>query len=448
MSGPSAIGRFLKVSLRKGRRSAKRGAKNGFFHIIGGNVLVKFISAFSVLLFPRIMGGDYGTFKLAENLLGYLLIFNGCGAANAVMRYCAAFDSPAEQNSYFRFSVRFGLAANVGLIAVFCGILYIPGLFGVRMVNYGAGGILASMLAVTFFDFLFAAAQNFLRTNRENKEYGKNAFMFSALYALVPLFLAFLFGFFSRSMEGAVIGRYLAYAAALLLVWRAVRRLPSFREKPLKFSRGEKTEVAKYAVISLAANAFSYVMPYNESIILSVMVTKALYSDFQVAQLLPQSIQYLSTAVIVYIFPAFAKNYLDGRWIFKNTKKVLLAMSVLMGVITLLGILFAPQIVPLFGARFKTDSAVRLMRLMFLTFGLNSAVRMPVSNILAAIGEVRYNVANAIFSSTVHLAVCYAFIRGFGINGAAFGLLIGYVVSSAAAVVYLKYYCNKLGNAH
>ena len=144
------------------------------------------------------------------------------------------------------------------------------------------------------------------------------------------------------------------------------------------------------------------------------------------------------------IFPKCAKNYRDGDGCFKNTKKVILGISAAMGIISLVGIIFSPQIVLVFGSRFKTDNAIRLMRVFFITFAINSAVRLPVGNILAAIGEVRFNIANAIFSSTVHIGICWAMTYSFGINGAAYGLLIGYIISSVAAVIYLRYYCNKL----
>jgi O-antigen/teichoic acid export membrane protein len=435
---------FIKNKFKIGKQYVKKGTRNGFFHILGGNTLVKIISALSVMLFPRIMGEDYGTFKYVESLFGYLLIANGLGMSNVILRYCSAFDTPVEQKSYFTFAVRTGLIADVGILAAFSAILYIPGIFGIQMVQYDAESILTMMMFIVFFDFLFNATQNFLRTNRENKKYASSSVIFSALYALIPFVLAFALGVFHHSMEGAVIGRYIAYAVTLVLIFRTVRTLPAFKEKALRLRRHEKIGIIKYSLNSLVANAFSMIMPYNESIILSIMVTKSLYSDFQVAQLLPASIQFIASSVMVFVYPYFAKNYLDGKWIYQNTKKIILSMAALMSVISFIGIVFAPQIVLIFGSRFKTENAVRLMRVFFITFAVNSAFKMPVGNILAAIGEVRFNVANAIFSCTVHIGICWAMTYTFGIGGAAYGLLIGYVISSAAGIIYLRYYCKKL----
>lgn len=443
MTGATVLG-SIRQKLAAGKGFAKKGSKNGFFHILGGNTLVKVISALSVIFFPRIMGGDYGTFKLADNLFSYLLILNGLGMSNVILRYCAAFDTPEEQRGYFNFALRFGVIADAGLLAVFSGALYLPELFGVQVVRYGAGGILGMMLLMAFLDFVFGAAQSFLRTLRENKKYASVSVLYSALYALIPFVLAFLFGFAGKSMVGAVVGRYLAYAVAIAVIFRMLRPLGPYRAKPARLSRPDRVGAVKYSINSLVASTFSLIMPYNESIVLSVMVTQPLFSDFQVAQLVPASIQFLSSSVIVFVYPYFAKNYRDGRWIYKNTKKIIFGMSAMMGVIAAIGIALSPEIVLIFGSRFKTGDAVRLMRIFFITFAINSAVRMPVGNILAAVGEVRFNVANAIFSSTVHLGICWTLTARFGIGGAAYGLLTGYVISSVAAVIYLKYYCNKL----
>jgi O-antigen/teichoic acid export membrane protein len=422
----------------------KKGLKNGFFHILGGNTLVKVISALSVLLFPRIMGSDYGPFKLADDILAYLLIANGLGMQNVILRYCAAFDTPEEQNGYFTFAVKFGMIADVGILAVFSGALYIPEIFGIRIIRYGAENILAMMLFTVFFDFLFNAAQCFLRTNRENKKFARNSVIFSALYALIPVIFSLVFRLFGRTMEGAVIGRYIAYAVTMIFVFASIRLLPAFKAKGAKLKREEKTGAVKYSLNALLASAFSLIMPLNESIVLSIMVTNNLYSDFKVAQIVPQSIQFIASSVIVYIFPYYAKNYLDGKWILKNTKKVIFGMSALMGIIAIVGIILSPEIVLIYGSRFKTASAVHLMRVFFITFAINSAIRMPIGNILAAVGEVRFNVANAIFSSTVHLGICWSLTYTFGIDGAAYGLLIGYIISSVASIIYLKYYCGRL----
>lgn len=86
----------------------RRATKEGFFHIFLGTVLVNVISALSTLLFPRILGDDYATFTNANNILTYLMLFNGCGLSYGILRYCSVFDDPGQKKSYFSFAIKFG----------------------------------------------------------------------------------------------------------------------------------------------------------------------------------------------------------------------------------------------------------------------------------------------------------------------------------------------------
>lgn len=418
---------------------------HGFFHILGGNTLVKVISALSVMMFPAIMGkNDFGIFKNADNFYGYMLVVNGLGMANVVLRYCAIFDKPQQKKGYFNFAVRFGLIANIFLIAIYMAIIYIPKLFGYKIIQFDSDKFLAMMLFLAFFDFLFSTIQNFLRTELQNKRFANNSVVFSLLYALIPLGFAFVFQYFEKTIEGAIIGRYIAYAVTLVVVFLSLRKLPVFKVKADHISARDKSSALKYAITALIASGFSTIMPINENVILSNMVIKESYDDFCSAQIVPASVQFLAASVVVFVFPYFARNYLDGKWILQKTRKTVLGMIALMTVIAVLGIIFTPSIMTIFGKEFKTEDSVRLMRIFFITFAINGAIRMPIGNILAAIGEVRFNLYNAIFSCTVHVGICWAMTYFYGIKGAAYGLLIGYIISSIAAIIYLRWYCRRL----
>jgi O-antigen/teichoic acid export membrane protein len=209
-------------------------------------------------------------------------------------------------------------------------------------------------------------------------------------------------------------------------------------------TRQEKNSCLKYAVNTLIASGFSTIMPYNENTVINHMVSLDAMGDYTSAQVVPMSVQFIAMSIVVFVFPYFAKNYKDGVWIYKKTKRTVLLMSAAMFGIAAVGIALAPYIILVFGDEFRTPDSIRLMRIFFVTFAINGAVRIPIGNILAAIGEVKFNVYNAIFSCTVHIAICWAMTSLYGINGAAYGLLIGYLISSAASLIYLRYYCKKL----
>jgi len=437
--------KYLKDKFRAGGQYAKKGAKNGFFHILGGNTLVQCINALVVLLYPRIMGKeDYATFFAALTILNYLLIFNGLGLANGILRYCAVFDKPEDKKGYFIYALKFGVIADAIIIVVFGGALWVVHRLTGYSPPFNSTGILMFLTFMSFFAFIFQALQYYLRANKENKLFSLTSVIFTASYALFQIVFALTFKYYGKVMEGAAVGRYVAYIAAIILAVYLMHKLPAFRAKAYKLQKSEKKNLVKYSINYMIANSFSQLMPNNESMLVSSMVSSADFGDFTASQNVPSSVTFITSAIMIYVFPYFAKNYKNGNWIYKNTKRLVIGMSVLMFVVTVLGLLFAPEIVMIFGKKFQTSNAVKLTRLFFIAYGVSGAVRMPVGNVLAAIGEVRFNIINSIFTFAIHLVLCWYLTARFGIGGAAYGLLTGYVVSSVIALLYLKYYCKKL----
>lgn len=437
-------GEFLKSKKSSFAGLFAKAKNRGFFHILGGNTLVKAISVLSVLLFPRIMGDNFALFKNADNFYNYLLIANGLGMSNVILRYCAMCDTDEDKKGYFSFSFKLGLFFDIFLVLIYLGVIYIPTFFGAHVIQFGSENILALMLCLAFFDFIFTSSQNFLRTEMNNKAYAKNSVIYSLLFALVPLSLAFVLKFVKFDVIGAVIGRYIAYAITIFFVIKSLKSLKPFKAKATKLDRNQKISAIKYAINALVASGFSIVMPINENAIISSLVPYNSYQDYATAQIVPMSVQFIATSIVVFVFPYFAKNYQDGKWILKKTKKTLLGMSLAMFFIALVGIILAPYIMLIFGSRFKTPDSVRLMRIMFITFAINGAIRIPIGNILAAIGEVKFNVYNAIISCIIQIIVCYTMTSNFGIQGAAYGLLVSYIVSAIISILYLSYYCKKV----
>lgn len=435
---------FIRQKLKAGKNYARKGAKTGFFHILGGNTLVQVIGALSVLLFPRIMGEDYSTFNAANTYITYLFIFNGFGLTNGILRYCAVFDKPEDKKGYFVYALKFGLLADTVIIAAYSGGLFLLKQFFGYNVPYGSADIFAMLIFTSFFAYIFQALQYYLRANKENKLFSSTSVIFTATYAVFQILLAILFKLFGRVMEGAALGRYIAYFVAIGFALYMMRNLPGLKAKAVKLKKAEKVGMIKYSANYMIANSFSQLMPNNESALVSNMVSKPDFGDFSVAQMIPSSVTFIASSVMVYAFPYFARNYRDGNWIYKNTKKLVAGMTALMVLITLLGCIFAPLIVIIFGKKFQTPNAVNLTRLFFIAYGVSGAVRMPVGNVLAAVGEVKFNIINSAITFAVHLVLCWYLTSHFGIGGAAYGLLIGYILSSAISYIYLIYYCKKV----
>ena len=437
--------RYIKDKMKIGRDYVKKSVKSGFFHILGGNTLVQAISAIAALLYPRIMGKtDYATFNAAQTILNYLLIFNGLGLFNGILRYCAVFEKPEDKKGYFVYALKFGIISDAAVIAVFGGGLAVLDKFNIYKVPYNCSDILIILTFTSVLQFVFTSLQYYLRANRENKLYSSTCVIFIASYAGFQIVFALIFRLFGQVMQGTAIGRYVAFAVAIAAALYFMVKLPAFKVKGIKLKKAEKRSIVKYSANYMIANSFSALMPNNESMLVSNMVSNNDFGDFTAAQMVPSSVTFITNSVMIYVFPYFAKHYKDGKWVYRNTKRLVIGMTLFMALVTFLGIIFAPQMVLIFGSKFKTPNAVKLTRLFFIAYGISGAVRMPVGNILGAIGEVKFNIINSALTFGIHLLLCWYLTAHFGIGGAAYGLLTGYAISSVISYVYLKYYCNKI----
>lgn len=433
----------LKQKITSGLRYAGRGAKNGFFHILVGNTLVRVISALSALLLPSIVTkGQYGAFGLPDNIIQFVLLFNGLGVSTAVLRYCAAFDRPGEKRAYFRFSLRFGTLFDLALIAAAGGVLALLDAAGVYPIRPFEAQLLAGLSLTPVLAFVLDALQNFLRAGRENRGYSKISVIFTFSYAVLQVALALVF-----QIYGIIPGRYIAYLLAIGAGLLVLRAMPVSREKPVKLRRADKAGMIRYAVSSMLANCFSLIMPLVETaIVYKYIQDNNLRANFRVSLLAPQSLQYLAMSIVVFAFPYFARNYRNGGWIYRQAKRIYGGLSAVMAVIVTTCFLLTPAMLHLFWPKYYSPQTVHLMRVFWVTFGINAALRMPTGNILAAVGEVRFNLFNAVVSSVLQTLLCWMLVRRYALGGAAYGLLAAYAVSAAVGMLYLRRFCRRLGN--
>jgi O-antigen/teichoic acid export membrane protein len=425
----------------KWKQLMSKAFKNGFFHIIGGNTAVKIISFLSSFLLVNIIAkNQMGMFTLPNNIVNMVLLFSGLGMSSAMLRYCTVIDNEPEKKAYFQFGVRFGMLFNVVLVVLAAGFLYVLNYYGMYKITSTEAWLLLALSLTPFFAFGFDMIQTLLRSERDNVNYARTSVVFTGAYGILQvLFVLFM------QVNGIIPGRYLAYLVTIAVGLYAIRKKGYFQQKPIALRKYVKTGIVKYGFTVFLANCFSLVMPYIETFILCYFVAdKGLRAEFNVASIPPQSIGFLANSVMVFIFPYFARNYKDGRWLLKNTKKVYLGMIAGMAVVVTIGMLITPWIVRFYGKSYYNSEEIAIMRIFWVAFGINSALKMPTGNILAAVGEVKFNTINAILSTTIQTIICWMLISRFLVNGAAYGLLFGYLVSSIIGILYLIYYCKRL----
>ena len=405
----------------------------GFFHIFIGNTLVKCVSLCSAILLPRILVPEsiYGILGTVDNVHSYLILINGMGLSNSVLRYCAMKDTKEEKTAIFSFCLKFGLIADGLILLIFLPILFFSTLFSNG--NYGIAKpyILVACL-IPVLTYIQEIAMLYMRANLMNKFYSKISVLYTLFYAGFQVLLAFV-----CSLNGVFIGRYIALSIIVVICFWFLYRNDVLSKDTTTISATEKKEIVLYGMGAMISNAFSLIMPYNETLVVN-LVLQDLNSTayYKAASMIPSNLQFIATSVVVFIFPYFAKHTGDWKWVQKKSLLVILGMFAIMLPIMIVGYFLSPDIVFfIYGENYFP--AIEIMKPMWIAFGINAIVRIPLGNILAALGELKFNIILSVFISILHFILDFFFISNMGIGGAAYALMIAYFVSGLCSVLYI-----------
>ena len=409
--------------------------KKGFLQILVGNTLVKLMTFSSIIFVARILTTtELGTLASVDNIMSYILLANGLGLANSILRFCSIYDKPELKISILRYSFFVGLIIDVALIAVIIlSYQFIPFPNNTQRYFFGL------LILIPIFSFSFDCIQLYLRAGLFNKLFA----IFCIVDAAVGAALDITFSYFGR-VQGMIIGRYIGYIVTICFGIYIIKKLDIFKISPAKLDKSLKKEIIKYGFLAMLGNFSSMMMPQNEIFIVNnVLKNAVLTADYRVASLLPQQVQFVVMSIIMFVFPYFAKKSKDGKWI--KSKFIQLSLYVTAGMVFCIGlaVLLSPQITWLiFGQKYM--NVVPIMRISWIAFGANACIRMIAGNVLAAIGDVRFNFINNLTSLVLHIGIDYYLVTHYGIFGAAYGILIVYTLSGIASIVYLFHKCRKL----
>lgn len=408
----------------------------GFFAIFTGTFMIKMISFCSTILLPRVFGDPdlYGILSIVENFNSYLILIGGLGLANSVMRFCVLKEDYADKRAVFSFCLRVGTCINTAafiLVASYLALFdfKVP---GVRLYIFVG-------LAIPMLSYIFDCITLFLRADMKNREYAKLSVTYSALFAGLQVLLAIPW-----KVEGALLGRYVAFGASLLIGFMMLKNNTDlFKKEKGLLSKKDKKEICGFALGGLFSNAFSMIMPMNEQMVVTmILVSESQVAFYKAASIIPTQLQFVANAIIIFIYPYFVKHTNDLEWVYANAKKLMLAMVGVIGTIVLILFPLSGFLINfIYGEQYLP--ALPLMRVMWFCFAINAIFRLPLGNIIGAIGKVKFSAINGGVTAACHIALDIFFIRRMGIGGAAIALTIAYLGSGIANFVYLRHIVKK-----
>ncbi len=404
----------------------------GFFHIILSSSLVKIVSFISAMFLPRLLSkSDYGLLTYVDNLRNYILLINAIGISNATLRYCVKAEDERLRKGYFLTSLKVGILFDAFLIVIT--------LIAFLLIDLPFDGANALMLVMSFlplFAFLFEDIQLFLRASFENRKYSFLSFTYSFAMVALQIGFAWLWG-----LKGVVSARYLAVVLCLLMGVFLLRQIPVLKNKALLPDRRQTLGMIKFGLVILVTNVTSLIMQLNETFIIGqILKSKEALAEYKVASYILTISLFITQSVVVFIYPHFVKHMDNKAWIWSHFKKVFFYNALLMIPLHIgLILITRPFILFIFGKDYS--NSIPIMQMLLIASLGQSIFRGITGNILAGIGEEKFNLRINIVFVVLHVLIDIWAISRFGIAGAAIALTVVYFASGLVMTARLRKVC-------
>lgn len=416
--------------------AVRRALSAGVLYVLIGNTLVKFIMFFSSVFLPRFFStkAEYGNLTLIDNTFSIIMLFNGLGLANSILRYVPLADSEQKKTLIFRHCLIRGMVFNAVILV--CVLIVLP------FLNYNdapqAKQYIFLFALTPALSFLFDCIQLYMRGIQQNKYYSVISVTYALLSASQQILLTMLFG-----IPGTAAARYSAYIITIVLGFVLLKKIGVFKEKKLQPPKEDQNAYLKYGVTAMSGNFASLLMPLlSAPIIMSILGDTIQLANYKTASMIPQNLDFIAQSAMIFVFPYFARNYEDGRWLKKHYFMLTGVLAAAMAVLVVLLVLFAQPVIGLFYGNKYLDVAW-LMNICYVVFGAGSIIRTVIGNVLAAIGEVRFNLYMNIGTLVVCIALNYILVPPLGVLGVPLALFLVYFIAGVISIAYFLRLCKK-----
>jgi O-antigen/teichoic acid export membrane protein len=391
---------------------------------IGGFLLV-------LIMTHLISKEEVGLITYANTSLLFIIPFVGFGIHHGLLRYGSLSKSQTVKKSLFYLTLKKGL--NYSAILVFIIILLSP------FISYklGESRIYILILSVQLFSlFLLEIIRIYVRLINLNKLFAQ----IGIVKVIIVVASAYVL---TLSFNGIGYAISLAFAPLFVAIYYILTL--NLLKKPIglkKTSFNLKTYL-NYGLYTSLAGVLSQLL-YAIDIILigNILVDEILVAQYKVAYVLPLSLLFLPIVFMQTDFVKIAgKSETDKNYI-KNYYLNYLKIFSLISVLTLFVFYyFSDDLIRLFGKEYTNDS-----NLMFIfSVGIMGAMlfRVPLGNILSAIGWPKINALNSLIILVFNVIFSSIFIYRNGIIGAAYVTAAMMWLSGILSLIAFIYYLKK-----
>lgn len=403
----------------------------GGFHIFIGSFLTKFVAFFGSIVIIRVLSkSEYGLLSYIENLYNFAYIIAGLGLANAVLRYVVLEESLEGKRTVFDYIAKRSMCINIIIVLILCIANYFyphsQEFENARNLMY----IIIFMLPAHYF------VDNELSLERalfNNKKYA----YFSLVIAVLTVGYRFV-GAEIDKVKGVLLAGIVTYAllAVILFCCGYEKVFKGISSSSLK--KKYRKQINIYSVQYMITNGVWTLFMLLDIYMLGIMVGNAeLLAVYKVAYAWPANISILCVSVGIFVAPYFVKHENDKGWIkhiFLKTAKVNMCIVTIVGITMFM---FAKPLIYIYGGSTYYD-AIPLMRVLLIASVINNGIRYTVANILAAMGQIKYNMLISFLGIVLQIGLNIIFISNFGVYGPAYSGICSYSLMSIILLIIFK----------
>lgn len=409
----------------------------GGIHIFASTILLRIIQfVLGVLIIRFLTKEDYGNVSYSFSIIQLLVPFSGLGLHLALLHFGPNMKTETEKIALFGFTVQKGIIYSFITSAV---IFLFSGIMAARMPGAAVYLKIFSLYIISYF--LFYVCISFIRIKKENRKYAASLLANSILVFVLSMTGVILFG-----GKGYAVGFIAAPAVTgiilLSMIKKSAGKTSTLFKKSDKLTLDHK-EYIKYGIHTGLGSIASQMAWQMDTIMLGLLLAEStLVATYKVASLIPFSLIFIPSVFMQTDFVYIAERYKDGHYLLNYYKKYCMVFLPITAAVLGVWYLFNDTIVLLFGQNYV--DALPVMNILMINVFSTFLFRVPLGNILAAVGKAKWNSYSAVVLLVINLGLNYVLIPKYGVFGAACATVSAIGLSSVINVVLFFVYLRSL----
>lgn len=420
------------------KNKIKKLYETGFFHIFSSNVINKILLFCNGIFIVRVLSKEsFGVYSYSLNLLSIFLLFSGLGINNGLLQF-ASKSNEEEKNEIFKFTFRLGIIINIiltGIVILYC-------IFGDFKIKEGKE-ILLYMSGFPIFTIIIDSFLIYWRAELKNKEMS----VLSTINTLSTVIFMVIGGYLYE-LKGVVLGKYIGFILVMLVILKcnSLKKTKQYLKKS-KINFSLKKEIIKYSLSAQINNSIVSFIHMIDILSIGILIgDKNILATYKTANIIPFGLEFIPSAIMVYIYPYFAKNNKNIQWIKENYIKILKVLIGINFIIVTINIGFGKMIIiNIFGKEYL--DSIRIFNILCIGYFFTGSFRVLGANMCFALQKPKYNIYSSVIASISNIFLNIFLIKKYGSIGAAYATLIVFITWSILVNLFVYKILNRRKNS-